>query len=442
MPIDQPNSQYELFKPLWDKCRTVMAGEDALKFAGPSYLPKLGDQSSKEYADYKTRAMLYNASGRTVQALTGALFRKQPVISGIDIEELNAFVPDQTDFLGFVKDLSSDILAVGRSGVLVDIDNDEDGNPVMSSYRAEDIINWSFGENSYIVLREYASVINDGDVFEQEAEERYRVLWLTDGVYSQELYRKTEDDSIEKISDFTPTVKGRPLEFIPFVFFNVKNLYPQPEEPPLLDLVNVNLSHYRNSADYEHGLHFTGLPTPWIAGFNSDDQEFKIGSGTAWVSSDPGATAGFLEFTGQGLNALKDAMEEKKRDMAILGARMLEGQKAAAEAAETLKLRNAGEASVLSNIAFTIDNGITFLIRVCAEWKGGLGKTEDMKIELNKDYTAVHVDAPLYTGLLASLQTGAISFDTWFYNLQKWEMVKPGATQADEEGKIDLGSKG
>jgi hypothetical protein len=51
----------------------------------------------------------------------------------------------------------------------------------------------------------------------------------------------------------------------------------------------------------------------------------RIGSSTAWVTETPGATAGFLEFTGQGLETFERARDE--RLLAMLGSRVLEGQK-------------------------------------------------------------------------------------------------------------------
>ena len=67
---------------------------------------------------------------------------------------------------------------------------------------------------------------------------------------------------------------------------------------PLADIIAVNLDHYRLNADYKHGLHFTALPTAWVSGFDKSSN-LRIGSSTAWVAETPGATAGFLEFTGQ-----------------------------------------------------------------------------------------------------------------------------------------------
>src|SRR5438093_9570159 len=86
-------------------------------------------------------------------------------------------------------------------------------------------------------------------------------------------------------------------------------------------------------ADYKHGLHFTALPTAWVSGFDKA-ATLRIGSSTAWVSETPGATAGFLEFKGQGLMTFENAMDRDERLMAVLGTRMLEAQKRVGETAQ------------------------------------------------------------------------------------------------------------
>ena len=84
------------------------------------------------------------------------------------------------------------------------------------------------------------------------------------------------------------------------------------------DIIAVNLDHYRLDADFKHGLHFTALPTAWVSGFDKTST-LRIGSSTAWVAETPGATAGFLEFTGQGLTTFERAMDRDERLMAVLG---------------------------------------------------------------------------------------------------------------------------
>ena len=36
------------------------------------------------------------------------------------------------------------------------------------------------------------------------------------------------------------------------------------------DIIAVNLDHYRLNADYKHGMHYTALPTAWVAGFDKE----------------------------------------------------------------------------------------------------------------------------------------------------------------------------
>jgi hypothetical protein len=61
-------------------------------------------------------------------------------------------------------------------------------------------------------------------------------------------------------------MKGSPIPFIPFWAFVKKRNSLTLQDPPLLDLADMNLAHYRISADYERGCHFAGLPTPIQAG--------------------------------------------------------------------------------------------------------------------------------------------------------------------------------
>ena len=45
MPVNTTHAEYDATLPLWQRMRTVMAGEDAVKAAGELYLPKLDSQT-------------------------------------------------------------------------------------------------------------------------------------------------------------------------------------------------------------------------------------------------------------------------------------------------------------------------------------------------------------------------------------------------------------
>ena len=439
MPVDTEHEQYKKYAPLWGKCRACIEGEDRVKAEGQRFLPEIDGQDAERYAAYKNRALFFNATDRTVEALLGFLFRKPPLLSPDDSDFFDSLSPTSATFDIFIKEISEEVISVGRVGVLCDVVG---GVPSLLKYRAEDIINW---RENMIVLREHIDVFGD-DEFKPDDKIQYRVLDLFEGFYRQRVFQnKNDDDNIWiVVQEIFPTSNGLRLEtrpgaeesvaFIPFILINKDDTGLAIEKPVLIDLVNVNLSHYRSYADIEQGRHYTSLPTPWVAGFDPSQTELKIGAGVAWVSENADAKAGFLEFTGQGLGSLEKALEGKEAMMAILGARILEAQKAAVEATDTHKIRNSGEQSILSKIAHTIDAGMTWIIKVCADWRKI--SSDDINVELNKDYAVTTVDAALVAAMFGALQGAAVSFDTWFYNLKKWEMIQPGQTLDDELNQI------
>lgn len=446
MPVNSGHPEYKKYAPQWEKCRCVLEGEEAVKEKGQIYLPLVSSkQKADSYASYKKRALFFNAVSRTAQALLGFLFRK-PVILTPPRQNESFFdsLPVAADnFEIFIKGVSVEIINVGRTGIICDVFGD--GTPRLAKYRAEDVINWQTAieggkaELSKVVLRENIEDFSE-DEFEAKNIERYRALDLDEnGLYRQRIFVKVKDEW-QQIEEIQPTKNGSRLDFIPFVIINQNNILASVEKPTLIDLVNINLSHYRSSADLEQGRHYTAQPTPVVTGWDETSQ-LEIGANVAWVSDNTDADAKFLEFTGQGLTFLENALKEKENMMAVLGARLLEAQKKGVEAVDTYRIRNAGEQSILSNIAHTLDAGLTWICKVAAAWRGfgdfdRLGELE-VNVNLNKDYVVTTADAALVTAMFAALQGGAISAETWFYNLKKWEMTPPGQTLDDEMALIE-----
>ena len=193
----------------------------------------------------------------------------------------------------------------------------------------------------------------EADEFETKFGEQIRVLKLADGGCQVEVWRpkqkrdrRDNEQNGRMVETRMPLRLGKPLPLIPFVFHGASHSLPDVDKLPLGDVIAVNLDHYRLHADYKHGMHFTALPTAWVSGFDKA-ATLRIGSSTAWVTDTPGATAGFLEYTGQGLTTFERAMDRDERLMAILGARLLETQKRVGEAAEAIELKQSGENSIL-----------------------------------------------------------------------------------------------
>ncbi len=213
------------------------------------------------------------------------------------------------------------------------------------------------------------------------------------------------------------------------------------DKPPLLDLVDVNLSHYRTTADYEHGLHFTGLPTPVVTGYYSDDKSasLRIGSGTAWLLPDSQSKAFYLEFTGQGLAELREALRSKEAMMATLGARILAPEKRAAESAQTANIHRSSENSVLASISQSISIGLTHVMEYLRDWSGVTG---DVKVELNRDFIPNSMTAQDLDVLVKSWQAGAISANVLFENLVSADIISQDTSFDDEQERIKINPAG
>jgi len=328
MPVDTQHPEYAAMLPLWNRARAIHAGEDAVKNGCETFLPKPTGLTDEEYEAYKTRANFYNATARTTTGYIGMIFRRQPITVYPQSQAIFPTFETDTDLLGttlegYAKQIAHEVIQVARAGTLIEW-NDTLDRPHCVHYQAEHIVNWRTqpvrgkSRATLIVLRECTAVPGADDEFSTEYEENYRVLRLVPAFeggweYLSELWTVETDETTRqrtsrKIRETKALRLGKPLQAIPFVFHGARHNRAQPDKLPLEDLISVNLDHYRLDADYKHGVHFTALPTAWVSGFDKASS-LRIGSSTAWVTETPGATAGFLEFTGQGLTTFERAMD-------------------------------------------------------------------------------------------------------------------------------------
>lgn len=451
MPINTQHPDYIKFLPKWEKCRVCMEGEDAVHAAGELFLPKLTGQEQSEYESYLTRAMFFNGAARSRRALMGAIFSKDPQIIEPAEEFFDSITPRNEEIISHARWTVKQILTTGRVGLLLDFPVGETAitTPAyLAAYEAEDIINWRSqlidGEDvlTLVVLQEPKLVDKIDDSYELETEIVYRELVLVEEgetyAYEQQIWKQVRDNKgklkQEWVKDGSPTRPGpggRVLERIPMVLVGVETNDVSPDNPPLLDLVNVNLSHYRNSADLEHGRHFTGLPTAWVAGFPTSS-DLKIGSSTAWVSPKSDAKASYLEFSGQGLGSLEKALEQKVSYMSVIGARVLDTRKGGVEHAETIRLRTKTENASLVVIADNVSTVYTHLMELRMEWMGING---ELLFHLNTDFAEITITPEMLAQWQQCVMSGIISYQTFYENIKRAELV-PSDRTAEEEKEI------
>jgi hypothetical protein len=457
-----------------------LAGEDAVKAGGERYLTRLDSQNDEEYCAYRNRASFFNATARTAEGYSGLIFRRPPFVKtpegslGVS-KALGEFVNDAdmlgTSLFGYAKNVVNEVIGVGRAGTLIDWEGEFEDRAYASLYTAEQIINWRLervnGRNvpTLVVLSERGvSRSASGDEFVKPEVEQIRVLKLVDQAVlatdeaqrvdggallrcvveiwqPKEQKRKSAKVEWELIETRTPLRLGKPLPLIPFVFHGPRHSRPQVDKLPLADIIAVNLDHYRLDADYKHGVHFTALPTAWVSGFDKSST-LRIGSSTAWFSETLGATAGYLEFTGQGLMTFERAMDRDERLLAVLGSRLLEDQKKVGETAEAIQLRQSGENSILGSISTSVSESLTQVLRWVYWWNSTEETPEAITdsqalVELNTDFSIKGMASDELREIVKAWQAGAISQDSMLELFRKGEILPDGRTNRDELALID-----
>jgi hypothetical protein len=479
VPANSTHADYDASLPGWIRGRDLLAGEDAVKAAGEKYLPKLDGQNDDDYQAYKGRACFSNATRRAADAFVGLVFRKAPFVKIPESQDgigraMARFSNDAdmlgTSLFGYAKNVVREVISVGRAGTLVDWEGDYEQRAYATAYRAEDILNWRVGRvngrnvPTMIALRETAEAASEAsrDEFQSSLVEQVRVLRLeavtgVDGTiawrYVVQIWQPRtvgrswfgfgrQQTKVEwvLVESRVPLRLGRPLPLIPFVFHGAFHSRPEIGWMPLLDVMVLNLDHYRLDADYKHGLHFTALPTAWVAGFDKPTT-LTIGSKAAWVFEDPKAQAGFLEFRGDGLGSFERALERDERVMAILGSQILENQNRVAETATAIVLRQAGENSVLANIATSVSESLTQVMRWVYWWNSTESIPElvtdgQVLVELNTDFGVSGMQSGELAAVVSAWKDGAISQDSMLELFRKREMLPDGRSNKDEMALI------
>jgi len=189
-------------------------------------------------------------------------------------------------------------------------------------------------------------------------------------------------------------------------------------------------------ADLKNGLHFTGLPTAMFWGYTpAEGEKMTIGSSNGLCFPDPSGHGEYLEYTGQGLEAVSSEKKEIEQQMAILGARLLTAEKKDAETAQTAQIHRMGENSILANIANTLGIGLTKALKIFTEWAGADPGT--VLVTINKEFLPSEITPQEITAWVGAQQTGTLSPQVVFWNFQKKEAIPPDLTFEQHQAQIE-----
>ena len=140
-------------------------------------------------------------------------------------------------------------------------------------------------------------------------------------------------------------------------------------------------------------------------------------------------------------------MDRDERLMAVLGSRLLENQKRVGETAQAIELRQSGENSILSNIATSVSESLTRVLRWAYWWHSFEELPDhitdnDALVRLNTDFSLQGLTSQELLAIVSAWQNNAISRDTMFELFRRGEILSDRRTNHDEEQLIKVARAG
>jgi len=449
----------------WQLINDCIAGQRTVKAAGTTYLPMPNaDDTSREnvarYAQYKQRAVFYNVTRRTHKGLTALAFVDPPTIvlpTGLDSLRLD-IDGGGVSLQQQMQATLGKVAALGRCGLLTDypvvnapvsrasLVANLGLRPIMRTYDPQDIINWrtmSIGARtvpSLIVLAESCPVTTD-DGFGIEYVQQWRVLRLVDTpsgglACSTTIYRDTDAGRQPVETHVLLDSAGNPLQSIPFVAIGSENNDLAVDDPPMLDLANMNIAHYCDSADYQESVFICGQATPVLTGMTKDwwegvmQKKLSIGSRAA-VALPQGSDLKLVQAQTNGM--VREAMQDKERQMVALGARLIQSREVQRTATEA-RIETASEMSVLSTCASNVAAAYVQALTWAGQFVGVSGTAT---IDIHANAELERMTPAERAQLMSEVQNGLLS---WTEGRRK--MRQSGlATDEDEKAVIEIAAR-
>lgn len=474
MSVMQRHPDYVDNRTIWEANRDAFNGQKSIKEAGTTYLPQLGyhreggDEGTSAYLVYLQNAVWFDGVYRITTASTGLVFRKNPFITGDDIDiYLEDFTVDNKSLTTAAEECVQETLLQGRHGILVsypDIDTtgmsqqeveDKGIHAYSALYKTEDIINWRLEKVNGNLVPTLVVLQEEVDApwntrFITDKTTQYRVLELDEeGLYRQSIYLIEIPASsgsglvMDELAQaypskvYYPMMNGEELDFIPFYPVTPRGISWDIERSPMEGITSLNIAHYRNSALYETAITLTASPTTVLRGYESDTNSKLVLGGNNVILLQTEGGAEYLEFTGQGLKGIEDAMDTKKKEMAVLGLRILSSEKSVNEGVETATINQIGEQSVLANITNSVSDAFTKALKLMVQWDNPDADVSDVKVELNTDFQPNRLNANTLNSLTVLWKSFGLSDEEFFEILKKGEVLPSDMTFEEHQEQLE-----
>lgn len=401
---------HELVRPV----RAVMGGTRSMREAGKDYLPKETAESEEAYKVRLNRTVLFNALRKTVQDMAGRVFAKEIALEdgSAQFDTWAENIDGQGSHLSvFASHVFQDALQAGISYIIADTPAATEGatratqgRPYLVHLKAEDVIGWTYESTKdglELTSFRYYETIEEVDGVHVNRITQIKVL--LPGAY--EIWRKSGGKDNQEWAMVEDGLRG--ITEIPVSAVYLEKTGFMTGQPPLMDLADLNITHWQSSSDQRNILHVARVPILFASGV-AEDQQLTVGANSFVRASDAQSDMHYVEHSGAAIGSGKDDLKELEFQMQAMGLQLLQDepkQTATGEARDDVK-----ENSRLGRMADALKDGLENALMFMA-MLGGI-PSQEPDVVVNKDFGISARGAADIQSLLSAWTAGLLSSET------------------------------
>ena len=416
----------------WSVMAAVTKGTNYIRDMAETYLPQEPREDDDAYETRVDRSVLSPYTSRLIETAAGAILRKPIHIEG---DPYWLQLAQNIDGIGsnineYARRALVSSLTYGHSAILVDYpaamgarnlaeERAQGRRPYFVHIDAPQIWGWrkESTTNRLTQVRIHDYSVRPLNEFGEEQIEEMRVIYP--GRY--DLYTLGQE-----LVEFTET-GGYSLDEIPLVPIYSNRRGVLVSQPPLLDIANLNITHYQRQADLIHALHIAAMPTLVLEGWDDTTGSATMGVNYA-IAMQPGNKAYYVQADATSFDAQMQELQSLEGQMSTLGVTKLFGQKFVAESAEAKRIDQAQSNSVLSIISQELESALNQAFAFAAQYVG----IEPPEITIDRDFDYYRLIGQDVSVLAQLNQMGKISDAMLLEVLRRGEVLPDNINIEDE----------
>jgi hypothetical protein len=431
----------------WTAVHSLLGGTREMRAKGRVYLPQEPKEEDEDYLNRLNRTTLDNYFNDGVTRATTKAFSKDIVIKDAptEIDLLSEDIDNQErNFTQFAKEAFRDAVAYGVSYIVVDYPKLPNDEPF--SNRADEL---SAGLRPYLVAVTPYDVIDARSIsyngveklgifryFESVSEldttginevaimqiREYRQLpdgAGNPGPVQYNIYRKVSSDGNWYLHESgllsTSAIPVSPVYANRSGFFMGK--------PPFMDLVDLNLQHWRLSSDLANILHIVSVPFLFAKGLSAQidtatgkvKKELEVNIRRAIIADNPDASVTWVEHTGASISTLMEQIAKTEQRMANM-AQTVQTRISGNETATSSAINSAEMNSNLKSMALSLQDALNTALYFLSEY---LGIPTYGSASVNTQFAADFVSNDTFTMVMDMFSAGLITRDAVLAEAQR-----------------------